>query len=103
MGESIEEVDLCQNDLTDEMHSELDAMHMDPPVIIHLHAVTTEMEADDIPDANQHLGLDEDFEEACSPPDDLQEANPTATVQRMLGIIEDQDDIAFDNATWYLN
>jgi len=96
-------VDLCQNDLSDTMHAELDSMHSEPPIIIHLHAGTPGQEAaDDIPDNGQGFEGD-DFEEACSPPDDLQEANPTATVQRMLGIIEDQDDIAFDNATWYLN
>jgi len=41
------------------------------------------------------------FEEALSPPDE--EVALPATVQRMLGIVEDKNNIAFDNACWYLN
>jgi len=100
----LEEIDICQNDLSAEMHFRLDGEAQEQgPNIMHT-SLSSEEQGEEFDMGGGDPLLDgEDFEEACSPPDDLQEANPTATVQRMLGIVEDQDDIAFDNATWYLN
>jgi len=104
------ELDLSDNDLTSDMHTILDEESL--PGLVHSSSEDDPFQDSD--DQNGAGGLSgasgmdgEDFEEAFSPPDvdDLQASmsNPTTTVQRMLGLIEDQDDAAFDNANWYFS
>jgi len=89
------ELDLCMNDISEEMHETLNKVAEAQPQLALYHEVsTTPMES----------GEGMEFEEACSPPDDMEGRSPMpACLERMLGLEEDKDDIAFDNACWYLN
>jgi len=116
-GGGIEELDLCQNDLSAAMHERLKAVAEETGPRLSLYhkplaGVVGEEEDEEDEEASHGSwedlpgaeGLAGEFEaDAASPESSPEQGDPTATVQRMLGIVEDHDDIAFDNATWYLN
>jgi len=101
-AKAIEELDVCQNEVSEEVHELLNEVAADRPSLALYHIASAASDENGYGEQIHDDGADY-FEEAMSPPDELQEAALPATVQRMLGIIEDKDDIAFDNACWYLN
>jgi hypothetical protein len=83
------ELDIRENDLSEELHLQLDEDCA--PGLHHRSETPPEFLEQEMGDEDHHLTEEQG---------DMQD--PSKTLHRMLGIVEDQDDIAFDNAMWYL-